>query len=260
MPNVYTFPPVGPYLGSWTVLTPVQSMRAPESGRTITSGFGRVRRRAQTVIPAMSAHNNRAGAGYLENLKILLAGGQHLVRLTSPPINWHMDASRLFRTRGAPRINWFEGDQVLNFEEGSDALNWYDGAIIDGTVTTDDGWPAVSVVAAADSVIKLPPDTLIARPGEFVTVFQDETDFTGATRRVLTAAHTDDTGTAVIRLFEALPFSGRVDIGTNETAVFRPVSTPSQTQPQRANWFFDWSWEEVFADEYVGGFTDVDPW
>ncbi|MGV6848553.1 MAG: hypothetical protein ACWA5A_09255 [Marinibacterium sp.] len=251
---VYSFPPVRFVRTSWTEDAPVNLSRSMITGRAYISSALRKRKMARLVVPARAGSHYNAGAGYMEILKRLLSGGENLVRLSSPPINWHLDATRMQGTRNADPVNWTDGGDPVNWTDGGDPVTWYEGTVVDGVSTTDGGWPAVEATG-------LPPNLLVARPAEFVTVFSGPADLVGETVQVASEAWTDASGVASIRLMSALPFDGRIDIGTRESAVFRPDAMPTPVQPLRQNWFYDWSFTEVFEDEVDGGFANgVAPW
>lgn len=247
--NVIAWPPVGVVGTEWTEEAPVERSRSLLTGADYVSTRGRIRRLAALDVSALS--RGRSGAGYMEMLKRHLAGGIHAVRLYSYPVNWHLDALDDTWRQSEP-IDWTSGGAALSWTSGGSALSWYSGTVLTGTTGTDgDGWPIVTVSG-------LPVNKLVARPGEFVTAFDDRTEHRA---QVTAEARSDGSGQAVIRLFDALPAltDARVNIGTSDTGVFRAVQLPRAAQPLAANWTYSWQFREIFADE-VGGFEEVDPW
>jgi hypothetical protein len=253
MTTVFAFPPVRISSHSaWVERAPINVSRSFFSGKRFVSAAQRKRRAAQLVVAGLSG--DRAGAGYMENLRLLLEGGAHLVRLVSRPVNWWVDAAYLEASRQSQPVVWStSGDGDVQWYDGGE-VTWLDGVPLAGIATTDsDGFPAITITGAA-------PNMLIARAGDLLTLFSPVDDTVGTTVRVMTNATTDVTGAATIRLMSALTGSGRVNIGTSETAVFEMVAMSEPVQPTQGNWFYDLSFLEVFEDEVPDGFTEVDPW
>ena len=251
--DVYGWPPVGTLGHDWTIDAPTDSSVSPLTGFERISANQPERRMASLVVSSLGL--GRMGAGYVESLKRLLKGRQHLVRLTSYPVNWYLDAAVDAGFRQSQRINWTADGVELGWTDGAVPLHWYDGSILQATDVslTSNGFPAVRVTG-------LPPSRMVARPGEFVTVFADVDDTTGTTVQVMAPAMSGADGAATIRLFEALPNVGRINLGTSETRVFRPVGDlPRSMQPLNADWTYSWEFREVFPTE-VGGFTEVPLW
>lgn len=249
--NVYAWPPVGVTGWEWTEVAPVASSRSIISGADYTSAAGPRRKLASLNVSALG--RGRSGAGFMENLKILLAGGINLVRLNSTPVNWYLDAARLQSVRQSQPLAWQDGADPLAWQSGANPLKWFNGRVLSATATTVSGTPALSVTG-------LPASQLVARPGEFVTLFNGGlSDVVGVTARVLTEAQSNASGVAVIKLMSALTGAGRVNIGTSESAVFKAESLPRAVQGITGDWSYAWSFRQVFSDE-VGGFTEVNPW
>jgi len=185
----------------------------------------------------------------MEALKRLLRGGASLVRMRSYAM-LHGDLPPA-ATRQADVLSWRTGSEPLSWRTGSEPLFWLTGAQLFGVISTSSGLPALLISG-------LPPSALCGRVGEFVTVYPD---IVGAaetrmlTQQLISAA--DGTATAIVD--EAFTGSGRVDVGAPETAVFEPVDIPSVTRSAGTNFFYDWTFSQVFADE-VGGFEEYDPW
>jgi hypothetical protein len=250
--NVYACPPFRLTGWEWTVVDPVQRSQSLLTGADYQSTAQRRRRIASLSVSA--GGGDATGAGYSEVLKRLLQGGVNAVRLYSYPINRYADERGNLSSRNSVPIVWTSGDVTMEWTSGGVEMVWLSGAQLFGTTGTDDGWPSVTVTG-------LPSNTLVARPGEFVTIFENVGDTEGDTAMVLDKSVTDGTGTAVIRLMDALPSltGARISLGTQDTGVFRPTSMPRSIQPLVGNWFYDWEFYEVFADE-VGGFTELNPW
>ena len=247
--DVIAFPPIGAVGAMWALRAPVGRSQSMLTGKRFVSRIGRARRVAMVAISALSL--NRSGAGYSEMLSQYLDGGANLVRLTSYPINWHLDAQRLAGVRTSQPLGWSAAGDVLEWSAGGQPLSWFSGAVLTG-------------VAAGDTltVSGLPAGVMIARPAEFVRVFSAATGPQGATAQIVTEARTNASGVAVLRLRTPLPagaYQG-VSIGASESRVFEAVAIPEVAQPVGDNWVLEWQFREVFADEVQGGFTEVNPW
>uniref|UniRef100_UPI0013009845 hypothetical protein n=1 Tax=Oceanicella sp. SM1341 TaxID=1548889 RepID=UPI0013009845 len=139
-----------------------------------------------------------------------------------------------------------------DWDDAGVPLLLYEGRVLEGVPVMDGIWDAVRVTG-------LPPATRVARPGEFLAVYADDTDVTGEVVQVLAPAVSSAAGVATIRLFSPLGAGGRVNIGVSDTGVFRQLETPRAVQPLGGDWSYTWSFREVFADE-AGGFAERDPW
>ena len=251
---VYAWPPVGVVGAEWTEVAPVQVSRSMLTGAERVSAIQRKRRMARLSVPGVG--RTMYDAGYMEMLKRYLAG-VHLVRLHSYPINWYLDAQGDNEFRQSRRVHWRAlDDQPLNWSAGNQNLYWFSGTILYGSSSTTNGRPTLTVS-------DLPPNTLVARPGEFVQVFGDIlSDVPTHTYQVVQPSMSNNSGVATVYVFEShtASFTGaRISLGVCATGVFRPVEYPRSVQPLGGNWTYDWEMREVFEDE-VGGFTEVNPW
>ncbi len=249
MVKVIAFPPVGVVGSMWTVAAPVQRSRSLITGRRYVSRFGRARVQASLRVSALS--RTASGAGYSEMLIRHIDGGADLVRLNSYPINWHLDQSRLAGQRLSQQLLWSDDANPLLWQDGGQPLYWFNGTVLAGIVSGD-----------TIEVTGLPPGKLVCRPGEFVQMFAVIADNDGPISQATAEAYSDADGVALIRLFDPVPAGdyARVNIGISDSRVFEVTSIPSVAQPVGQNWFYDFSFSEVFADEVQGGFEEVDPW
>lgn len=253
--RVIAWPPVGATGVEWTEVAPVQISRSMITGAERVSAFQRKRRMATVSVPGIG--RNTYDGGYMEMLKRYLEG-VHLVRLNSYPIAWHLDRPE----RGTRR----------------------------GDVHTDAGRTYVTVYG-------LQPNRQVCRPGDFLTLFlpsgvsgtsetlswqNGDDPFTwssddttnaetltwfygsgnvGTTVQVTQPVVSDDTGVAIVPIFETIANQTQIYLvfGACATGVFRPMSYPRAIQPNVGQWSYDWQFREVFADE-VGGFVEFDPW
>lgn len=247
--NVIAWPPVGVVASEWTEDAPTQISRSMLSGAEFRSASRRKRRLASLTVSALAGDGT--GAGYMEMLKKHLAG-VHAVRLYSPPINRPLD----FEARASSPLGWrFDGGDDIFWESSPGApITWLTGRLLIGTTDTTFTFPRIVVSG-------FPPNALAARPGEFVAAYATAETTTPAVAQAMRTTYASAGGVAAIRLFSALPAltDVRVNIGVAESAVFLPDAYPRAQQRVRGDWFYSWSFREVFADE-VGGFTEIDPW
>lgn len=252
MATVYAFPPVETVGDEWDIEAPVNVSRSFFTGKRYVSAAQRVRRVASFSVSALAPDGS--GAGYMSNLKILLEGGENLVRLNSPSINpWRIDM-KLKAKRQSRQVTWSnDDDPSIEWTNGAPAP-WFSGTTLLGEGVTDaGGFHAIAITGA-------PPNIIIARPGDYLTLLSPITATTGQNARVMTIARTDASGAATIRLMSQVTGSGRVNIGVSVSAVFEAVGMPRAMQPFDGDWPQVWSFREVFADEVDGGFVEVDPW
>lgn len=243
---VYKFPPVGVTGWEWTVADPIDISRSLISGRRYASAAQRRR-----VLASLSVGGARGDAGgYMEALKRLLQGGVAGVRLTARPTVW--GALPAAETRQAEPVRWTTGDETLAWTAGGEAMSWFTGAIIGAAITTVGGLPGLLLTG-------LPPSALVGRVGEPVTVYPEYASQDGAQSRVLLRRLVSDaSGVATAVVDAAFTVTGRADVGV-ESGVFEALDMPRAPRRVGENWFYDWSFAQVFADE-VGGFEEIDPW
>lgn len=246
MTDVIAWPPVGLTAWELTRVDPVSRSVGLLDGRPRTSSAQRSRRLATAVVSGMGP--DLAGAGYIEMLKEFLAGGRHLVRVECMAPVWHL-AQRL-NLKNSP-MEWTANGTDMEWTAGGSGLIWSDNLAMTGEPRTDSGWPALRVEG-------LPKNSLVARPSDRITV----TDANGNTEssRVLTVARSGGLGNATIRTRDTFTLSGLVSIGDKESIVFEALDTPRAVQPVSGSWGYDWSFREVFSDEYPDGWTERDPW
>lgn len=249
MALVYAWPPVWAAASEWSVEAPISVSRGWPSGRRYASSAGPSRRVVSLSVLAPGC--NRATAGYMAVLARLLDGGLHYVRLRSRQINQTAPLPAL--SRKAVPVQWMEEAAPLGWSENSNSLLWFTGAVLEATRQG-----ASDLGGFRLSVSGLPPGTIVAWPGEYVTVYRGS-DGAESRSMVIAAARSNSSGVAIVRTLSEVAWSGRVDIGTSTTGAFEVLGIPSPQRPHRGNWSYDWRFREVFADE-VGGFEERDPW
>ena len=245
MTDVIAWPPLG--LTAWEVTRhqPVSRSRSLVSGRSYTSSAQRSRRLVTAHVTAIGP--DQAGAGYVEMLKELMASRDtRLVRIDAHSGLWHLARTRL---RNAP-VDWLDGaTEMLWTDAGADLL-WFE-ADYTATASTVDGWPVLTVTG-------LPPSQVVIRPHELVTLISPAPD-ARQTSRALRVTRSDADGVAVIRLLTAMSGTGQASLGGTESLVLEAEDLPRAVQPAGGTWSYEWTFREVFADEY-DGWTEVDPW
>ena len=246
--NVIAFPPIGAIGSLWTVAAPVLRSQSMITGRRYVSRWGLARREAAVTVSALA--KDRSGAGYSEMLIRHLDGGANLVRLNSYPINWHLDDVDLKGVRSAQRLLWDADGNPLTWETGGQTLIWFSGSVLTGTVSGN-----------VLTVSGLPPNRLICRVGDHIELFSGVDSASGGMTQATSPGTSDENGVAVIALFDPIAPGayGWVNIGASDSRVFEALEMPRAMQPVDGNWFYEWRFREVFADE-VGGFTEVNPW
>ncbi len=262
--TVYPFPPVTVQGQSWTRQFPVETSRLMGSGAFAISTSQSERRRVSFEVGGIGS--NRMGAGYMEVLKRKL-GGVSAVRLYSYPVNFWLDAVKDRGTRDDDPLFWTSGGSHL----GWGGMLWFSGTIVTGTTSQDSSGQWLLTIAGDSVLSPLSPGRLIARPGEFVALYEAEAETPSETEtvhraQVQTAAYVQSDGTAIIKLMDEVPLltDVRVDVGAADTGVFFPIGEyPSamQTVNGVSSWSYTWEFLEIFEDEVFGGFTELtDTW
>ncbi|WP_422073861.1 hypothetical protein [Tranquillimonas rosea] len=246
MAKVVAWPPVGLTAWELTKHHPTSRSRNVFGGPDRISSSGRTRYLATATVTGIGV--DAASAGYVEMLKDQLAFGPQLVRVPSMAPLWHLHA------RGRNLINLMLGWETdvadILWTDGGETLTYSTNLAMDGTATTDDGWPAVRVTG-------IPAGTIV-RPSEYVVIRNQAGG--EETRRVLTLARANAIGEAVIRVDRAFTLDGLVSVGERKDIVFQALNSPRAVQPVSGSWSFEWQFREVFETEYPSGFEDVDPW
>tara|TARA_R110000796_G_scaffold30122_9_gene80757 strand:- start:82 stop:834 length:753 start_codon:yes stop_codon:yes gene_type:complete len=247
--DVIKWPPVGEVAFELSKVDPVSVSTALIDGQPRFSRYGRSRRVAKTSVSGIGP--NASGAGYMEMLKEDLKGGINLVRVITYSSIWHFVRAQSNPALESYKIDWTAAGTNLLWVDGDADLQWWNKSIT-ATPTTDGVWPAILVTG-------LPPNIIVVRPHENISVYPNQGDNPQKTkaRRV---AMSDSTGTALIRVKDTITNTGQVILGAPEEIVFRPLSLPRSTQPQLGNWQYNWEFVEAFEDEYPEGFVELDPW
>lgn len=249
--NVYGWPPLPRIKFEWDREAPISKSYSGVTGARYVSAYKPERRIARADVSALAGDGN--SAGWVAALKRLLVGGENLVRIESWPVNWCYDPGVDSTARKSVLVNWTENGVNVDWTEGGVGAVWYSGQVLNGTPATSGGFPAIAVSG-------LPVNQLVVRPGELITIFDGAEDASPETVQAMAPARSDASGEAVIRVFETVTNSGRVNIGSTESLVFEVAQAlPRAMQNPRSDWSFAWDFREVFADE-VGGFTEFPNW
>lgn len=244
--NVYPWPPVGAVAMEWTSIAPVARLRSGLTGRDVMQASQRKRRVATLEISALA--NGRMGAGYCEMLREVLDGGIHAVRLLSSPINWWLD--EIPRRAGAlnPQpLSWTPPPGSIDWP----GISWVTGAaVIGGTPGTSGPWGSLPVSG-------LPANMTVARPGDFIRIYDPVDPAIFEIARLMRPATTNGSGAVTLKLNIVPTISGaRVMMAGQDEGVFRPDGDlPRSVQPASGDWYYTWRFREVFSDE-VGGFEE----
>lgn len=247
--NVYAWPPF--QLTGWELAEHYPQSRSVGliEGRPRTSSAQRGRRIATANVTGIGT--NRAGAGYVRMLNRLWSGEPNLVRVECLSTLWYL--SRAGQDLRNNVLAWTDDGSDLVWTVPPEEMIWGDGeyALV-GAPVTEGGWFALGVSG-------LPPLRIIARPSELISVSNGEATETAYVMRV---TKSDADGLAVIRTDKPAAFtlSGLVSIGHKESIVFEAQGVPRSVQGVTGTFGYQWDFREVFADEYAGGFAEVDPW
>jgi len=247
--NVIAWPPF--QITGWELadLFPQSRSVGLIEGRPRTSSAQRARRVATANVTGIGTDLD--GAGYVRMLNKQWAGAPNLTRIPSMSSLWHL--SRAGQDLTSTVLQWTDAGTELLWTDGGVDLVWGDGAYaLSGTPVADGDWYALTVTG-------LPPSQIIARPSELISV---TTNDASETAYVLTTTRSNAEGVATIRTDKATAFtlSGLVSIGHMENIVFEAQGVPRSMQGVSSNFGFQWDFREVFADEYAGGFVEVNPW
>lgn len=247
--NVIAWPPF--QLTGWELADVFPQSRSVGliEGRARTSSAQRARRVATANISGIGT--NLDGAGYVRMLNKQWAGRPNLTRVQCMSSLWYL--SRSGQDLRNNILTWTDSGTELLWTDTSTELLWGDGEFaLSGEPLTDGDWYGLTVS-------NLPPSQIIARPSELISV---STNTATETAFVMKTTSSNADGVATIRTDKATAFTldGLVSIGHGEEIVFEAQSVPRSVQGTSGTFGFQWDFREVFADEYAGGFVEVDPW
>lgn len=243
--KIVAFPPVA--ITAWTpaeYIAPVQRSQSLFTGQRYVSAVAPARRFMSLTVSPLSL--DRSGGGYMDRLRQEIDHGVHLVRLTTMPVNWHLDRPAF---RDSP-VTWIEPPGDVTWENGGSPVRWFvnGGRVATATGTADD--PSLTVTG-------LPANVLIARVGELVRVYASDNSSTVAQLRANVTS--DPTGQAVARIDRVLA-GGVVSFGDSDTFVAEVVGEiPQVSRRIGQNWEIPLNFREVLPHEYTGA-VEVNPW
>ncbi|AOF90042.1 hypothetical protein [Sinorhizobium sp. RAC02] len=245
MVKVYAWPPVGVIARNWTMELPTSRSKSIITGQEYVSASQR-RRKLATVEVSGRRHY---GSGYMEALWRLMDGGVHLVYMTSCRIPWgNVDVYTSVRTRR--EVEWEEPPAMIGWTYPGADIIWFAPVELPAVYSVVLGVPTLTVSS-------LPPNALVALPGEFLTIHgpggEEETIM------IANPARSDASGVAAIRLVSVPTISGPVSIGTQEVGVFRLQTDWPRAMRSASQESYTLEFREVFEDE-TDGFVGVNPW
>lgn len=253
--NVYAWPPVDAVGTIWETRQPINRSQSFFTGKDFSTTADRKRIGATVLVPGIGCLAGTMNGGYCEILKDLLEGGKNLIRMNSMPVNWYFDEVEIEAGLKPDVLNWTDAATPMTWTDAGTEMVWLTSPALSGTTGISGGFNYVDVSG-------LPPSTLIARPGEYITGYSEDnlSDGTAEPVRVLRPAYSDASGDCRIFLTAALTDTFHVEINSKKSSVFMVEGQlPSALQPVDGNWTYTWNLREVFSDE-VDGFTEINPW
>lgn len=252
---VYAFPPVAVVGHEWDVVDPVSRGEELFSGEIIESAAERRRRVVSLVVEGAAGDSG----GYMRALKRLLRGGLHAVRLYSTPAN-HLEDVGVIPLPGAEEMVWSAGgDEMVWTADGAEMV-WLHGAYV-----APEGGPLLASprtwngLGLADAT-GLPPSTVAARPGQFVTVYSAG-GLVSETRMLLQPIRANSAGNGLVVTETQFPAAGSLQVGTRESGIFKAEEMPRWQRGLEDRGFqIAWSLREIFADEVRQELVEIDPW
>lgn len=251
MVDVIKWPPVGMSSFELSVFDPISQTNSLIDNQPVISRYGRSRRVATISVSGISY--DAAGAGYMEMLKEFLDGGANLIRIDMSSAIWHFVRASNNPAIANFYVTWTEPTDAVGWTEPTDAVAWFSLSLTGTPSTASDGWPTLFVEG-------VPPNTIICRPHEWISLYSEDGTFLER-RRATNVATSNSIGNVSIRVDSAFTVSPAIAvIGDTESIVFRAIELPRAVQPQLGQWQYTWNLVEAFSDEYTGGFTEKDPW
>lgn len=246
--NIYIFPPA-PITG-W-LLNEERPTRRGEyalDGKRAVATAGPTRRTLQLTCAALGRGHN-GGAGYLAQLWRYIDGGVGLVRLNLPPTNWHLDQIGLRRSIGNDVVIWTNNGDPVDLVDGGMPVTTFGNTRRTAAPLVLAGYPH------AVTVTGLPPNIIVARPGDIVRVWDTGTP---RTARVLDLTRSDASGVAEVPVSAALP-AGVIAFADEESAVFEVLEYKPGAQTVGRNWSISLTLREVLDSE-ISDPVEVTPW
>jgi hypothetical protein len=252
---VYAFPPVAVVGHEWDVVDPVSRGEEMFTGEIIESAAERRRRVVSLAVEGAAGDSG----GYMRALKRLLRGGLHAVRLYSTPAN-HLEDVGVVPLPGAAEMIWTADDAEMVWTAGGAEMVWVHGAYVapsgGAVLASPRDWHGMGLGDATH----LPPSQVVARPGQFVTVYSGG-GLVSTTRMLIQPIQSDAAGAGLVVTETPFPTGGSLQIGTRETGIFKAEEMPRWQRGLEDRGFqIGWSFREIFADEVRQELVEVDPW
>lgn len=253
MALVFAWPPVVSTMKTWNLETPISRSYGMLTGKRFASGAGSPRRKSRITV-----HGQRKnGIGHLAALERLLKGGLNFVRLTSCRMAYGEPGDFGVNGRGGSYFEWRENSApstLFGWQTPPESFAWFEGAQIHAAANASSGGFSVTVTG------QLPVNSVVAMPGEFITVFTAANP-EGETHMVINTAVTGSfPPEAIIRLATPATGSGRVNLNTSETGVFELNSTFPDLGRSGGIDTFSLDFREIFPEEVEEGLVEQNPW
>lgn len=254
MAIVYAWPPVLATSKTWNLDSPISRSYGMTTGKRFASAAGTPRRRA--TITVLGRRNN--GLGHMAALERLLRGGINLVRLTSCRMAFGPVGEFGPLGRSGSYFSWrVDGTPPTEFgwTVPDDPFVWFEGAFISATINSGSGGYRITLTG------QIPANSVIAIPGEFITIITAANP-EGETHMVInTARSTAGPGQSVIiRLATPVSGPGRVNLNTFETGIFELNSDFPDLGRGADVPDFPLEFREIFPGEIAEGITESNPW
>lgn len=256
MANVYPWPPVAVAAKFWNLDTPISKSYSMTTGRRFASGSMTPRRMVKVTVQGRRNY----GLGYMAALERLLEGGLHFVRISSCRMTFGEVGDFGETGRQGHFFDW-RGNANASTEfdwrtqDGGDWFTWFEGFDAGASIVSGSSGRTIRVSAS------LPPQgTIVAVPGEFVTVFT-ALNPQGETHMVTNVATVSSGRTADIKLATPVSGNGRINLNTSEEGIFELNSEfPDLGRSGAEVPDFTLQFREVLLAEIAEGIVEVNPW
>jgi hypothetical protein len=245
MVKVYKMPPVSVYGTEWTPEFMVSRSTSYFTSKRYISSFQRPRIKAVLEVAGLGLDD--VGAGYVEAMKLVLKGGENLMRLDSTP-------AYRGKTSTAGQIITIEWDQAgtpVTWRENGTNIVFSQGTVVLGEAYTLNGMPAIYIE-------NLPALKQFGKPSDFVRWIPNVGD--PVILQSLSNVITNSKGRAnILSSVNLVAGDGSVEFGHIDSQVFEPDAIPRSLTPVNGDWVYRWDFTQVFEDE-TDGFMEMDPW
>ena len=248
MVKVFSWPPVSVEAHYWTMSQPLSRSQSLITGKSYVSSAQRKRILAGVDVYSLANY----GAGYMEALWRMMEGGVHLVRLNSRCLVGDpglVDG----QLRRSSRLDWINSGEGMTWLVPPSEMLWLRGTPLSFTINWQNSY------LASVTVTGLPPNSVVALPGEFYRVNSHDGSFQGS-GVIVDKAESDSTGSAVVRVSPPPPEGGVLSLGSQETGAFELMSEWPLVKKRAGSMdSYLLEFRQVFEDER-GPFEEVSPW